>query len=314
VRFVSSVPLDPGLTWFQPQGFHLGRWCKGAGVGETEEKHGKEKARAGGRVRIGSNTKTFTAVIVMQLLAEGLVSLDESVETYLPGVVRHPEVTGAEITVRHLLQHTSGLPDMSGDVGANLMPWQHRYISPRASLDIALTHPVTSAPGEAFSYSNANYIVAGLLVEATAGRPFAEELERRIIEPLGLDDTHFPGQGEETIRGKHPHSYIPLGDPPTDYTTFDPSWGFAAGAMVSTTADMTTFFSALAEGQMLSTALLEEMQKTTPADSLWAGAEYGPGLVAFELRCGVIAWGHGGEVPGTMSRVAATADGRSAPL
>ena len=205
-----------------------------------------KKARAGDQVRIGSNNKTFTAVIVLQLVAEGLVSLDEPVETYLPGVIRHPEVTGADITVRQLLQHTSGLPDMSADVGAKLIEWQNKYISPRASLDLALTHPVRNAPGAAFSYSNANYIVAGLLVEAVSGRPYGEELDRRIVEPLGLHDTYFPDQGEMTIRGKHPHSYIPLSDPPVDYTDFDPSWGFAAGAMVSTTDYLTAFYSALA--------------------------------------------------------------------
>lgn len=282
-----------------------------AGVLELGE---PKKARPGDQVRIGSNTKTFTAVLMLQLVDEGLVALDETVEAYLPGVIRHPEVTGAEITVRQLLQHTSGLPDMSGDVGQNLIPWQHRYISPRASLDLALTHPVTNAPGAAFSYSNANYIVAGLLIEAVAGRPFAEELDRRLLEPLGLDDTYFPEQGEEEIREKHPHSYIPVGDPPTDYTHFDPSWGYAAGAMVSTTEDTTMFFSALAEGDLLPARLLAEMQTTIPADSLWPGAAYGLGIIAFELSCGVTAWGHGGDVPGTISRVAATDDGRSAAV
>lgn len=273
-----------------------------------------KKARAGDQIRIGSNNKTFTAVIVLQLVAEGLVSLDEPVETYLPGVIRHPEVTGADITVRQLLQHTSGLPDMSGDVGAKLIEWQNRYISPRASLDLALTHPVSNAPGAAFSYSNANYIVAGLLVEAVSGRPFGEVLDKRIIEPLGLDDTYFPDQGEITIRGKHPHSYIPSSDGPVDYTDFDPSWGFAAGAMVSTTEDMTTFFSALAEGALLPPELMAEMQKTVDAGSVWEGARYGLGLIAFELSCGGTAWGHGGDVPGTVSRVAATEDGRAAAV
>lgn len=280
-----------------------------AGVVELGE---SKKARAGDQIRTGSNTKTFTAAIVLQLVDEGQVSLDEPVETYLPGVVRHPEVTGADITVRQVLQHTSGLPDMSGDVGAHLVAWQHRYISPRASLDLALTHPVTNAPGASFSYSNANYIVAGLLIEAVAGRPYAEVLQKRIIEPLALDDTYFPDQGEEVIRGKHPHSYIPIGEPPMDYTDFDPSWGFAAGSIVSTTVDLTAFFSALAEGDVISHALLAEMQTTIPANSLRKGADYGLGLISFELSCGVTAWGHGGDVPGTMSRVAATADGRAA--
>jgi len=273
-----------------------------------------KKVKADSQIRIGSNTKTFTAAIVLQLVGEGAVSLDAPVETYLPGVLRHPEVTGQEVTVRQLLQHTSGLPDMDGDIGEHLVEWQHRYISPRASLDLALTHPVSSAPGTAFEYSNTNYILAGLIVEAVAGRPLAEEIERRIISPLGLDDTYFPEQGEQVIRGTHPHSYIPTGDTPVDFTDFDPSWGFAAGAMVSTTDDLTAFFSALAEGDVVPDAQLEEMRTTVPADSLWEGADYGLGLISFELSCGVTAWGHGGDVPGTVSRVAATDDGRSAVI
>lgn len=273
-----------------------------------------KKVRPNSQVRIGSNTKTYTAALVMMLVAEGEIDLDETVDTYLPGVIQHPEVTGADITVRQLLQHTSGLPDMSGDVGANLLEWQHRYISPRASLDLALTHPVSNAPGEAFRYSNANYIVAGLIIEAVAGRPIAEVIEERILKPLDLDHTYFPEQGEQVIREKHPHSYIPVNGELVDYTDFDPSWGHAAGAMVSTTADMTTFYSALAEGDLVPAAELAEMRETIPAPGLWEGAEYGLGLISFDLSCGGTAWGHGGDVPGTTSRVAATEDGRAAAI
>jgi D-alanyl-D-alanine carboxypeptidase len=273
-----------------------------------------EKVLADSQIRIGSNTKTFTSAIVMQLVGEGAIALDGTVETYLPGVINHPQVTGKDITIRQLLQHTSGLPDMDGDISDHLLEWQHRYISPRASLDLALTHPVTNAPGETFEYSNSNFIVAGLIIEAVSGRPLAEEIDSRIITPLGLEDTYFPDQGEQVIRGEHPHSYIPIADPPVDYTDFDPSWGYAAGAMVSTTTDLTTFYSALAQGKVVSAEQLKEMRKTVPADSLWAGAKYGLGLISFDLSCGVTAWGHGGDVPGTASRVAATDDGRAAAI
>ncbi|RJT96627.1 class A beta-lactamase-related serine hydrolase [Arthrobacter frigidicola] len=285
-------------------------------LGSTKE------AEAKSQIRIGSSTKTFTAAVMMQLVAEDKVDLDQTVESYLPGVLRHPDVKGEDITVRHLLQHTSGLPDMSDDVARNILEWQHRYISPRASLDLALTHPTTNAPGEFFQYSNANYILAGLIIEAVSGRPLPEQIDERIITPLNLENTYFPDQGEQEIRGEHLHSYIPIGDPATDYTTFDPSWGYGAGAMISTVSDLTEFFSALAQGDVVPADQLEEMQKTIPAagpgvpadGALWEGTRYGLGLVSFELSCGGVAWGHGGDVPGTMSRVAATADGRAAAV
>lgn len=226
-------------------------------------------------------------------------------------------MTGSDITVRQILQHTSGLPDMSDEIGAHLIEWQHRYISPRASLDLAFKNGVTSSPGAGFHYSNSNYIVVGFLIEAVSGRPLAEEIEKRIIAPLELADTYFPDQGEQVIRGEHPHSYIPVSDPPVDYTDFDPSWGYAAGA---TTADLTTFLSALAMGELAPAGQLEAMQDTVPAagedvpaeGALWEGAAYGLGLISFDLSCGGVAWGHGGDVPGTVSRVAATDDGRAA--
>lgn len=280
-----------------------------------------EPVRADSQIRIGSSTKTFTAAIVMQLVEQGRVALDDAVETHLPGVLRHPELRHGEVTLRHLLQHTSGLPDMSHDIFEHLSEWQHRYISPRASLNLALTHPLTNPPGQVFHYSNANYILAGLIIEAVSGRPFAEEVQRRLLTPVGLRDTYLPEQGEQVIRGVHPRSYLPIGEPPVDYTDFDPSWGYSAGAMVSTVADLTRFFSALAQGAVVPAAQLEQMRQTIPAagesvpdGGLWEGAEYGLGLIPYPLSSGEVAWGHGGEVPGTTCRVAATVDGRAAAV
>ncbi len=151
-----------------------------------------------GRVRVGGNTKAFTAVVVLQLVGEGGIRLDEPIETYLPGVV-HGD--GNVITVRHLLQQTSGLPNYTE---FNL---QLRYYEPRELVDIALQHPADFAPGERWKYSNTNYVLAGMLVEKVTRHPIARELDRRIIKRIGLRDTYFPAQHGSTIRGPHPRGY-----------------------------------------------------------------------------------------------------------
>lgn len=148
-----------------------------------------------GRVRIGSNTKTFTAVVVLQLVGEGKVELDKSVEKYLPGLVRgvgvgDKKVDGREITVRELLQHTSGIPEYGEYIDDDII--RRRYAQPRDLLDIALQHPATARPGTEWSYSNTDYILAGMIIEKITGRPLAEEITRRIIGPLKLRTRTFP--------------------------------------------------------------------------------------------------------------------------
>jgi D-alanyl-D-alanine carboxypeptidase len=144
----------------------------------------------GGQVRIGSNTKTFTAVVVLQLVGEGRVRLDEPVETYLPRLVRGDGIDGRQITVRQLLQHTSGLPDYTAAYLADdIFGVQHRYVAPRDLLDLAMGGKAEFAPGQGWSYSNTNYLLAGLLIERVTGRPVVEEITRRVIGPLKLRDT-----------------------------------------------------------------------------------------------------------------------------
>lgn len=126
-----------------------------AGVGDLTT---GAKVPVDGQVRIGSNTKTFTAVVVLQLVAEGKVDLDASVDTYLPGLVRGDGIDGRHITVRQLLQHTSGLPDYSAYIADDTL--QHQYFDPRDLLDTALQHKADFAPGTNWEYSNTNYLLA----------------------------------------------------------------------------------------------------------------------------------------------------------
>ncbi|NYT93159.1 serine hydrolase [Salinispora sp. H7-4] len=281
-----------------------------AGVAELGT---KRKPPVDGRVRIGSNTKTFVATVVLQLVGEGKVDLDEPIETYLPDLVRGDGIDGRQITVRQVLQHTSGLPRYVDDIAPDFFLLRHTYFEPRDLLDLALANKASFAPGTKWEYSNTNYLVAGLLIQKVTGRPVAEEITNRIIVPLKLRDTYFPNVGEQGIRGRHPHGYY-TDDPDKplqDVTKMDPSWGWAAGAMISSPSDTNRFFTALLDGDLLRPAELDQMRTTVPA---FPGRDYGLGLMSWDLPCGGRAWGHGGDVPGFTTRGGVTEDGRAVTL
>ncbi|WP_434046493.1 MULTISPECIES: serine hydrolase domain-containing protein [Sorangium] len=282
-----------------------------AGVADLET---QEKVPVDGQVRIGSNTKPFTAVVVLQLVGEGKVDLDASIETYLPDLVRGEGIDGNDITVRQILQHTSGLPDFVGLLlGDGLAKVQHTYFDPRTLLDLALTQAEDFPPGERWAYSNTNYIVAGLLVEKVTGRPLAEEITERIIQRIGLRHTYVPGVGDQSIRECHPRGYHAdsLGAPLYDVTELDPSIAGASGDMISTPGDLNRFFSALLGGELLEPAQLEEMRTTVDASSMWPGYAYGLGLSSTPLGCGGVVWGHGGDIFGYETAGGITEDGRA---
>ncbi|KOU74894.1 serine hydrolase domain-containing protein [Streptomyces sp. XY66] len=277
-----------------------------AGVGDLAT---GTKVPRGGQVRIGSNTKTFTAVVVLQLVGEGRIGLDDRVDTHLPDLVRGEGIDGRLITVRQLLQHTSGLPNYT-----EYEDLQPRPYEPRDLLDIALRHKAEFAPGDAWRYSNTNYVLAGLIVEKVTGRTLAQEIDRRIIQRLGLRHTYFPAPGDVTIREPHPHGYLreTADGPLRDITEMDPSWSWAAGQMISTTSDLNRFFSELLRGHLLPDAQLAQMRTTVPADYFGRGAGYGLGLVSRPLSCGGVYWGHGGSFPGYETRGGTTEHGRRA--
>ncbi|WP_344072251.1 serine hydrolase domain-containing protein [Streptomyces crystallinus] len=278
-----------------------------AGVGDLAT---GSKVPRDGQVRIGSNTKTFTSVVVLQLVAEGKVRLEAPVDTYLPGLVRGKGIDGRHITVRHLLQQTSGLPDYLGHLDEDV-----RYYDPYELLGLALRQQAHFEPGKQWEYSNTNYVLAGLIAQRVTGRPLAAEMDRRIIKHLDLRHTYFPAPGETGIREPHPHGYYrdtasqPLGD----VTEMDPSWAWAAGQLVSTNSDLNRFFTALLDGRLLPAAQLAQMRATVPAGAPFAsGARYGLGLVSTPLSCGGVYWGHGGSFPGYETRGGVTEDGRRA--
>ncbi|MEU8435372.1 serine hydrolase domain-containing protein [Streptomyces sp. NPDC029216] len=262
-----------------------------------------------GQVRIGSNTKVFTAVVVLQLVGEGRLGLDDRVEEHLPGVVRGEGFDGRRITVRQLLQHTSGIPDYEAEVGDAIE--QGRYVEPRELLEIAFRHPATSRDGKTFGYSNTNYVLAGLIVEKVTRRSLASEIDRRVVRELGLRHTYFPAPRERGIREAHPRAYHQdvVGGPLRDVTEIDPSAAWAAGQMVSTNSDLNRFFGALLAGDLLEPAQQEAMMRTVPVGD--SGAGYGLGLMSRPLSCGGVYWGHGGDITGFEIRGGVAGDGRA---
>lgn len=293
-----------------------------AALGTTTEPNGRATSLTAGRaelnkdkpvpkdgqVRAGSNTKAFVATVVLQLVAEGKVELDAPVTRYLPGAIADDR-----ITVRQLLNHTSGLANYTMYMGLeNFENVRHRYFEPHELLDIANAQPPTGQPGEKFKYSNTNYVLAGLIVQKVTGRPIAENVDQRIIQRLRLRDTYWPGVGDQGIKGRHPHGYARGNNVVTDVTELDPSWGWAAGQLISTTKDLNTFYKGLLKGDLLPRKQLDEMRKTVDtAGEMWPGAEYGLGLASTPLSCGGKYWGHGGDIPGYETRGGVTENGKA---
>ncbi|MGW1537352.1 serine hydrolase domain-containing protein [Streptomyces aureus] len=243
--------------------------------------------------RAGSVTKSFIATVVLQLAAEHRLSLSDSVEDHLPGLVHGAGNDGRRITLRALLQHTSGLYDFTRTT-RGAVP-----VTPPQALRIALTHPSTGRGR--YAYSNTDYVALGMIVEQVTGHSYATEAERRIITPLRLTGTSFPG-GRTSLPSPHGRAYAADG---SDVTELDPRVAGAAGELVSTLADLNRFYAALLGGRLLPSHWLREMLDTRAAH----GA-YGMGLFPVKLPCGTTVWGHNGRISGSYVRSAATVDGR----
>ncbi|GAA2454557.1 serine hydrolase domain-containing protein [Streptomyces mauvecolor] len=269
--------------------------------------------RGDSRFRIGSMTKPFVATVVLQLVGEGRVALDAPVERYLPGVVRGHGNDGRRVTVRQLLQHTSGIPDYLDYLKPeDVLNDPLAHYDTRDLVKLALSHPPAFEPGAEWRYSNTGYLLAGMLIEQVTGHPYGDEIRHRIIEPLGLRQTAVPDDAAE-IRGPHARGYARLGKdaPLKDITALNPTVAGPSGAMVSSGPDFNRFLGALLRGKLLAPTQLHEMMRTRPTGDPGGGA-YGLGLESHPLPCGGLAWGHDGGIPGYQTTGAATADGRQA--
>jgi D-alanyl-D-alanine carboxypeptidase len=255
------------------------------------------QVRAGDRFRIGSVTKTFVATLVLQLVNEGRIALDDTLEEWLPGLVPG----GRTITVRHLLSHRSGLFDYVEDPKV-FAPYNQEPAhdwDPRRLVEIAVAHPAPFAPGNRFAYSSTNYLLLGLIVEAATGGHLEQQLRQRIFKPLGLRQTTF---GPRFVNGSFIHGHRApshqgvITGPAADTSLEAATWTWAAGAIVSSADDVRSFFARLLEGRLLTIGLLREMETLVPAGRL----RYGLGMAVFPTPCGN-AWGHTGNVQGTVT-------------
>ncbi|MEV5721232.1 serine hydrolase domain-containing protein [Amycolatopsis mediterranei] len=273
---------------------------------------------ANGHLRIGSETKTFVVVTLLQLVGEKRLSLDDSVEHWLPGVVSGAGNDGRTITVRQVLQHTSGLADyldyvplLRSEENFRADRFDHHDVADLVA--IAMAHPPKFVPGAKWSYSNTNYLLAGMIIGKVTGHSWSDEVRARILKPLSLRQTYFPGD-DPTIRSPHTkgyHQFVPDG-PLVDTTEFNPTIADATGSLVSTPADLDRFWQAVQTGRLLTPALMKQMHETIPAPEIadaLPGAQYGLGIYRVADSCGGY-WSHPGNVPGMTVLNGISADGK----
>ncbi len=262
-------------------------------------------------VRVGSIAKSFVAALVLHLVDAGRVDLDAPVDTYLPGVLTGDGIDGRVITVRQILQHRSGLPELTEnpEIDEDLAARTGRTFTPGEEIAIALRRPADFAPGSRYDYSNTNFIVAGMLVERVTGRPYTDELRDRILNPLRLTGTYLPPTGELELREPHPNGYTTVDGKRVDASRIEPSVPWAAGGLVSTGADLNRFYSELAAGRVVPPARLREMLDGGPTGP--GKPDYGLGVMYGPLPCGAEFVGHSGGIHGFSAISGATRDGRA---
>ncbi|MFD7029543.1 serine hydrolase domain-containing protein [Streptomyces sp. NPDC059917] len=284
VREVMRETGVPGAT--------VGLWAPGKGsyvksFGVADKVTG-EPMRGDLRVRIGSETKTFTVTALLQLVDQGKLGLDDTIGTYVPGVPN-----GDRITLRELAGMRSGLFNYTLDPGM-IKAFEGdpaQSFEPQQLLDYSFKHPVNFAPGAKFEYSNTNLVLLGLVVEKVTGRPLHEVIAQDVLEPAGLRDTLFPTDAR--LPDPHAHGYTDqtASGKIADATDWNPSWAWAAGAMISDLQDLRGWARVLATGTLLTPATQAERLKTTAMDI--PGAGYGLGI--FDVQGWI---GHNGSLPG----------------
>lgn len=276
------------------------------------------------RQRVGSITKTFTAAAVLQQVEKGRIQLDAPIGGYLPRLL--PGERGKKVTVRMLLNHTSGIAEYLPYAFPSFKEWpslpdlspkslddnRFRQFRPAELIEMGLTAPAVGEPGSTPGvYSNTNYLLLGALLELVTGTTAENYITRNVIERAGLQHTEFPSGPR--INGPHSRMYEALYgliDPPRDYSVYNMSWAMTGAGLVSTTEDLNRFYDRLLAGEIVNKSSLAQMQRTVPVISLEGQQiDYGLGLQKVTLPgCGTF-WGHDGTVWGALTMSWTRSDG-----
>jgi D-alanyl-D-alanine carboxypeptidase len=304
---MSNLRIPGALVYVDVPG--EGTWIQTFGTGNLE---GNTPITPDDHFRIGSNTKTLTGTVVLQLFDEGKLGLDDPVSQYQPQVPN-----GENITIRQLLNMTSGLFSYTEDEDFNqtLDTEPQKVWEPEELVEIGFSHQPYFSPGDGFHYSNTNFVLLGMIIEQLTGQPLEQEFQDRIFVPLGMSDSLLPERNSAAIPDPHPRGYMyqtnveslntselqgekaeqadEAAGAPNDVTDDSPSWAWAAGGAISTLNDLIIWAKADATGALLSPdAQKERLTWVTPPPS--PGAQYG--LAIAEFPGSFI--GHDGQLPG----------------
>ncbi|RKS72209.1 D-alanyl-D-alanine carboxypeptidase [Actinomadura pelletieri DSM 43383] len=315
LRATLDAAREAGMygTWSAAQDGRT-TWNGASGVADVRT---RRPVKQGMPQRVGSITKTFVATAILQQVEKGRLELDAPVGRYLPDIF--PGRHGKQVTVRMLLNHTSGIgdyvylafPSLSDLSPKSLDENRFRRITPEQLITWGMQAPRTGEPGERYSYSNTNYAIAGRLLEKVTGTTAERYIDRNVIDKAGLKHTYFPSRAR--ISGRHSRLYESLYqhvEPPRDYSTYDMSWAWTAGALVSTMDDLNRFYRRLFTGELIGEDALAQMRRTVPVKDADGDVvmNYGLGLYSTELPCGTF-WGHDGSVFGAGTQSLSSAGG-----